>query len=80
MLSDFSPVPNNRGMGLNKKGGPTDNPDINKQGTGEYCNNCNVSVGEVRQLVPHLGNKNKYFLHHRNLQLYLQLEMKFVGI
>ena len=32
----------------------------------------------VNKLVPNLGNKSKYILYYRNLQLYLLLGMKLV--
>ena len=34
----------------------------------------------VKKLAPHLGKRNKYVLHYRNLQLYLQLGMKCTNI
>ena len=40
----------------------------------------NVSVGRVKNLVPSLGNKDKYVQHYRNLQLYLQLGMRLTKI
>ena len=45
-----------------------------------YCkgiaNKFNMSSGLVHKLIPTLGGKEKYVLHHRNLQLYLDLGMK----
>ena len=35
-----------------------------------------IKIGGVKKLVPNLGNKNKYVLHYKNLQLYLSLGMK----
>ena len=35
-----------------------------------------ITVGDVKQLIPDLGKKTKYVLHYRNLQLYFSLEMK----
>ena len=50
----------------------------------KYCsNNGNehgVKVGGVNKLVPNLGNKSKYVLHYKNLQLYLLFGMKLVNI
>ena len=43
----------------------------------KYC--CNIAdkyemkIGGVNKLVPNLGNKSKYVVHYRNLQLYLLL-------
>ena len=37
-------------------------------------------VGDVKQLIPNLGNKTKYIVHYRNLQLYLSLGMKLTKI
>ena len=39
-----------------------------------------ISVGDAKKLIPNLGNKVKYVLHYRNLQLYLSLEMKLTKI
>ena len=45
-----------------------------------YCKNIadkyDIKVGDVKKLIPNLGDKTKYVLHYRNLQLYLSLEMK----
>ena len=45
-----------------------------------YCENIadeyDIKVGDVKKLIPNLGNKTKYVLHYRNLQLYLSLGMK----
>ena len=34
----------------------------------------------MKKLIPNLGNKTKYVLHYRNLQLHLSLEMKLTKI
>ena len=39
-----------------------------------------IKVGDVKKLVPNLGNKTKYVLHCRNLQLHLSLWMKLTKI
>ncbi|XP_063419676.1 uncharacterized protein LOC134704824 [Mytilus trossulus] len=36
----------------------------------------NVEIGKVRKLVPHLGKREKYTLHYRNLKMYLEMGMK----
>ena len=49
-----------------------------------YCssivNEYGIKIGCVNKLVPNLGNKSKYILHYRNLQLYLSLGIKLVNI
>ena len=37
-------------------------------------------IGDVKKLIPKLGNKTNYVLHYRNLQLYLTLGMKLTKI
>ena len=39
-----------------------------------------IKVGDVKKLIPNLGNKTKYALHYRNLQFYLSLRMKLTKI
>ena len=50
----------------------------------EYCKKISdkykVKVGDVKKLIPNLGNKTKYVLHYRNLQVYLSLGMKLTKI
>ena len=50
----------------------------------KYCkkiaDKCKIKVGDVTKLIPNLGNKTKYVLHYRNLELYLSLEMKLTKI
>ena len=42
-----------------------------------YCKKIadkyDIKVGDVKKLVPNLGNKTKYVFHYRNLQLHLSL-------
>ena len=50
----------------------------------KYCKKIadkyGIKVGDVKKLIPNLGNKTKYVLHYRNLQLYLSLGMKLTKI
>ena len=39
-----------------------------------------IKVGDVKKLIPNLGNKIKYVIHYRNLQLYLSLVMRLTKI
>ena len=39
-----------------------------------------IKVGGVKKLIPNLGNRTKYVLHYRNLQLYLSLGIKLTKI
>ena len=49
-----------------------------------YCKKIadeyDIKVGDVKKLIPNLGNKTKYVLHYRNLQLYLSLGMTLTKI
>ena len=48
----------------------------------KYCKQIadkyKVKVGDVKKLIPNLGNKIKYVLHYKNLRLYLSLGMKLI--
>ena len=50
----------------------------------KYCNNIankyDIKIGGVDKLIPNLGNKSKYVLHYRNLQLYLSLRIKLIKV
>ena len=39
-----------------------------------------IKIGDVKKLIPNLGNKTNYVLHYRYLQLYLFLGMKLTKI
>ena len=50
----------------------------------KYCSNIvseyEIKIGGANKFVPNLGNKSKYVLHYRNLQLYLSLRMKWIKV
>ena len=46
----------------------------------EIADEYDIKVGDVKKLIPNLGNKTKYVAHCRNLQLYLSLGMKLTKI
>ena len=50
----------------------------------KYCKKIGdeyeIKVGDVKRLIPNLGNKTNYVLHYRTLQLYLSLGMKLTKI
>ena len=50
----------------------------------KYCKKIadkyEIKVGDVKNLIPNLGNKTNYVVHYRNLQLYLSLGMKLTKI
>ena len=39
-----------------------------------------IKVGDVKKLIPNLGNKTNYVVHYRNLQLHLSLGVKLTKI
>ena len=50
----------------------------------KYCSNISneygIKIGGVNKLVSNLGNKSKYIVHYRYLQLYLSLGMKLAKV
>ena len=46
----------------------------------EIADKYEIKVGDVKKLIPNLGNKTKYVVHYKNLQLYLSLGMKLTKI
>ena len=42
----------------------------------EIADKYDIKVGNVKKLIPNLGNKTRYVLHYRNLHLHLSLGMK----
>ena len=50
----------------------------------KYCEkiayNYEIKIGDVKRLIPNLGNKTNCVVHYRNLQLYLPLGMKLTKI
>ena len=57
---------------------------VNKNMLSDYCKKIaikyNISTGLVHKLIPTLSNKEKYVLHYRNLQMYIDLGMKLTKI
>ena len=58
--------------------------EISQNTLSNYC--CNIAnyygikIGGVNKLVSNLGNKSKYVVHYRNLQMYLSLGMKLTKV
>ena len=50
----------------------------------KYCKKIadkyEIKVGDVKKLIPNLGNKTNYVVHYRNLQLHLSLGVKLTKI
>ena len=50
----------------------------------DYCKKVTdkytIKVGDVKKLIPNLGNKTNYELHYRDLQLYFSLGMELTKI
>ena len=58
--------------------------EISQNMLSKYCSDIadeyGIKIGGVNKLVPNLGNKSKYVVHYRNLQLYLLLGTKLTNI
>ena len=50
----------------------------------KYCKTIadkyEMKAGDIKTLIPNLGNKTNYVVHYKNLQLYLSLGMKLTKI
>ena len=46
----------------------------------EIVDKYQIKIGDVKKLVPNLGNKSNYVLHYRNLQLHLSLGMRLTKV
>ena len=44
------------------------------------CHDYRIKIGNVNKLVLNLGNKSRYDLHYKILQLHASLEMKLVSV
>jgi len=57
---------------------------VTKNMLSKYCKKIsekyNISTGLVSKLIPTLGSKEKYVLHYRNLQLYIDLGLKVTKV
>ena len=47
-----------------------------------FCiaNEYGIKIGGVNKLVSNLGNKSKYVVHYRNIQLYLSLRIRLTDV
>ena len=59
-------------------------PTVSNDMLSKYCKKIGdkyeIKVGDVKKLIPNLGNKTNYVVHYRNLQLYLSFGMKLTKI
>ena len=58
--------------------------EISRNILSKYCFNITIKygikIGGVNKLVPNLGNKSKYVVHYKNLQLHLSLGIKLTKV
>ena len=83
---EYSFIKENRSDGLHElhNGYPLALEKLSDKMLSNYCSNIadeyGITIGDVKRLVPNLGNKSKYVLHYRNLQLHISLGMKLVKV
>ena len=57
---------------------------VTKNMLSRYCkmiaDKCKISIGQVSKLISTLKSKEKYVLHYRNLQLYLDLGLNLTKV
>ena len=50
----------------------------------DYCKKITdkytIKIGDVKKLIPNLGNKTNYELHYRDLQLYFSFGMELTKL
>ena len=46
----------------------------------KFADKYGITVGNVKKLIPNLGNRTNYLLHYKNLQLCLSLGMKMTKL
>ena len=83
---EYSFIKENRSDGLHElhNGYPLALEKLSDKMLSNYYSNIadeyGITIGDVKRLVPNLGNKSKYVLHYRNLQLHISLGMKLVKV
>ena len=59
-------------------------PAVSSDMLSKYCKEIadkyEIKVGDVKKLIPNLGNKTNYVVHYRNFHLYSSLGMKLTKI
>ena len=59
-------------------------PAVSSDMLSKYCKKIadkyEANVGDLKKIIPNLGNKTNYVVHYRNLQLNLSLGMKLTKI